>query len=124
MRIKNPEKRREYLQKYSIQQHFSVEIEEQLELHVFQKGDFLCEERKVPDYLFFILEGKVKLSLLHQDGNVTLVQYYGSGDILGELELLDMRQQSQSIQAVETVVCMALPFDTCKNIVLEDAKFL
>jgi CRP-like cAMP-binding protein len=112
------------MKRYPVHQYFSKDITQAMELYVFQKGDHLCEERKTPDHLYFILEGKVKLSLIHQDGNVTLVQYYEPGDILGELELLGMRQQSQTIEAVGDVTCLALPFEGCKDIMLEDTKFL
>lgn len=124
MRVRDPRKVEQYMKRYPVHQYFSKDITQALELYVFQKGDHLCEERKTPDHLYFILEGKVKLSLIHQDGNVTLVQYYEPGDILGELELLGMRQQSQTIEAVGDVTCLALPFEGCKDIMLEDTKFL
>lgn len=124
MRVRDPRKIDRYMKKYPVQPYFSADMEPFLELHIFKKGEHLCEERKTPDHLYFILEGKVKLSLIHQDGNVTLVQYYEPGDILGELELLGMRQQSQTIEAVGDVTCLALPFEECKDIMLEDAKFL
>jgi len=124
MKVKDPRKRERYIKAYPVQEYFSLDIERYLELHAFKKGEFICEERKTPDHLFFILEGKVKLSLVHQDGNVTLVQYYEPGDILGELELLGMRQESQAIQAVGNVTCLALPFDSCKEMMLADPKFL
>ena len=124
MKVKDPRKVDAHIKRYPVHQYFSADIKKYLELHTFKKGEFICEERKTPDHLFFILEGKVKLSLIHQDGNVTLVQYYEPGDILGELELLEMRQQSQAIQAVGDVVCLALPFDDCKEAMLSDSKFL
>ena len=124
MKIKDPRKREAYIKKYPVQQYFSSDVTQHLELHTFKKGDFVCEDRKTPDHFFFILEGKVKLSLIHQDGNVTLVQYYEPGDVLGELELLGMRQQSQAIQAVGDVTCLALPFARCKETMLSDAVFM
>lgn len=124
MKIKDPRKREAYIKKYPVQQYFSADVTQYLELHTFKKGDFVCEDRKTPDHFFFILEGKVKLSLIHQDGNVTLVQYYEPGDVLGELELLGMRQHSQAIQAVGNVTCLALPFAECKDMMLSDAVFM
>ncbi|MBR5316206.1 MAG: transcriptional regulator YeiL [Firmicutes bacterium] len=124
MKVKDPRKREQYMKKYPVHEYFSGKISQYLELHTFKEGEFICEERKAPDHLYFILEGKVKLSLIHQDGSVTLVQYYEPGDILGELELLGMRDQSQSIQAVGAVVCFALPIVQCKDILMSDVKFL
>lgn len=124
MKVNDPRKREVYMRRHPVHRYFSADVTPDLELHVFKKGEHLCEERKTPDHLYFILEGKVKLSLIHQDGNVTLVQYYEPGDILGELELLGMRQASQTIEAIGDVTCLALPFENCKRIMLEDAKFL
>ena len=124
MRVRDPRKIERYMERYPVDQYFAVDVRPRLELHTFRKGEHLCEERKTPDHLYFILEGKVKLSLIHQDGNVTLVQYYEPGDILGELELLGMRQQSQTIEAVGNVTCLALPFEQCKDLMLGDARFL
>ena len=124
MKVHDPRKIARYMKQYPVHQYFTADMTGFLELHTFQKGEHLCEERKTPDHLYFILEGKVKLTLIHQDGSITLVQYYEPGDILGELELLGMRQQSQTIEAVGEVTCLALPFEPCKNIMLEDAKFL
>jgi len=122
--VRDPRKIERYMERYPVDQYFAVDVRPRLELHTFRKGEHLCEERKTPDHLYFILEGKVKLSLIHQDGNVTLVQYYEQGDILGELELLGMRQQSQTIEAVGNVTCLALPFEQCKDLMLGDARFL
>lgn len=124
MKIKDAKRRDAYIKKHPVHQYFSADVEQYLEMHTFKKGELVCAERKTPDHLFFILQGKVKLSLIHQDGNVTLVQYYEPGDILGELELLGMRQHSQAIQAVTDVICLALPFDQCKETMLSDPKFL
>lgn len=124
MRVHDPRKIERYMETYPVHRYFSADVTSDLELHTFRKGEHLCEERKTPDHLYFILEGKVKLSLIHQDGNVTLVQYYEPGDILGELELLGMRQQSQTIEAVGNVTCLALPFEQCKDLMLSDANFL
>ena len=124
MKVHDPRKIERYMKNYPVYQYFTEDVTSDLELHTFRKGEYLCEESKMPDHLYFILEGKVKLSLLHQDGNMTLVQYYEPGDILGELELLGMRQQSQTIEAVGNVTCLALPFDGWKMRMLEDPKFL
>ena len=62
--------------------------------------------------------------MIHQDGNVSLAQYYEAGDILGELEFLGIRTQSQSIQAVEPSVCLALSFQEHGSLILSDAVFL
>ncbi len=89
-----------------------------------KKGEYICEELMPPERLYFLVKGKVKLYMIHQDGNVSLAQYYEAGDILGELEFLGIRTQSQSIQAVEPSVCLALSFQEHGSLILSDAVFL
>ena len=124
MKINDEMVRQQYIVKYPIQQLFSAPIEEFLEVHVFEKGEYICEELMPPERLYFLVKGKVKLYMIHLDGNVSLAQYYEAGDILGELEFLGIRTQSQSIQAVEPSVCLALSFQEHGSLILSDAVFL
>ena len=124
MKVKDQVQRDAYIRRYPVQQFFSVPVEEYLEVHLFEKGEYVCEERMTPQRLYFLEKGQVQLYLIHQDGNVSLAQYYEPGDVLGELELLGMRTRSQSIQAVKNTVCIALPFDPCRELMLSDPVFM
>ncbi|MEE0741565.1 MAG: transcriptional regulator YeiL [Emergencia sp.] len=124
MRIKNEKEVKKYLAEYPLQPLFSVPIEEDVELHVFRRGEFICEELMPPERLYFLVRGSARLYLIHEDGNVSVVQYYEAGDVLGELELLTVRSQSQTIQAAQDCVCLALPFSRCREKILQDPVFL
>lgn len=124
MRIDDKKLRNQYLGKYPVQNLFSTSVEELLEVHIFKRGEYVCEELMAPQRLYFLVEGRVKLYMIHQDGNVSLAQYYEPGDVLGELEFLGIRNQSQSIQAVEDSVCLALSFKEHEELILADPVFL
>ncbi len=128
VKIKEAEKRAAYLAKYPVDGFFSTQAAAALaaraEVHIFRKGAYVCEERMTPNRLYFLMDGRVKLSMIHQDGSVTLAQYFEAVTVLGELELLGIRSQSQTIQAVQDAVCVALPFDSCREVLLSDAVFL
>lgn len=123
MKISDPNIRRQYIERYPIRDLFSAPVDDLLEVHVFKKGEYICEELVAPQRLYFIVKGRVKLYMIHQDGNVSLAQYYDPGDILGELEFLGIRTQSQSIQAVEESVCLALSFKEHSELILSDTMF-
>lgn len=124
MKIDDENLRGQYLRRYPVQQLFSAPVEALLEVHVFKKGEYVCEELVPPQRLYFLVKGRVKLYMIHQDGNVSLAQYYDQGDILGELEFLGIRNESQSIQAVEDSACLALSFKEHGELLLSDAVFL
>lgn len=128
MKLKDVRKRAAYLERYSVGKFFSAATAEALsdhmEVHLFRKGEYVCEERKSPRQLYFLVDGRVKLYMIHQDGSVTLAQYFEAVSVLGELEFLGIRSQSQTIQAVQDSVCIALPYDSCRERMLADTVFL
>lgn len=124
MKIDDEGLRNQYLRRYPVQQLFSAPVKALLEVHVFKKGEYVCEELMPPQRLYFLVKGRVKLYMIHLDGNVSLAQYYEPGDILGELGFLGIRNESQSIQAVEDSVCLALSFKEYEELILSDAVFL
>ncbi len=128
MKIKDAERRAACLKKYSVSEYFSAAtaaaLAGKMEVHVFRRGEYVCEERKTPRCLYFLVDGRVKLYMIHQDGSITLAQYFEAVSVLGELELLGIRSQSQDIQAVKDSVCIALPFDSCRELMLSDTVFL
>lgn len=128
MKIKDAKRQAACLKRYSVETYFSAAaaaaLAEKMEVHVFRKGEYVCEERKLPRCLYFLVDGRVKLYMIHQDGSVTLAQYFEAVSVLGELEFLGIRSQSQTIQAVQDSVCVALPFDSCRELMLSDTVFL
>lgn len=128
VKIKEAKRRAAYLAKYPVEPFFSAQAAaaaaDCAEVHLFRRGEYVCEERMTPNRLYFLMDGRVKLSMIHQDGSVTLAQYFEAVTVLGELELLGIRSQSQTIQAVQDSVCIALPFERCRTLLLSDAVFL
>lgn len=124
MKISDQKARRRFVERYPVQKLFSAPVEELLEVHVYKKGEYICDELMAPERLYFLVKGRVKLYMIHQDGNISLAQYYEAGDILGELEFLGIRTRSQSIQAVEESVCLALSFKEYGELILSDPVFL
>ena len=128
MEITDKKQKDTILKKYCIERFFSTAVWQALkgglEIHSFRKGEYICEDRKSPRRLYFLVKGRVKLSMIHLDGNITVAQYFEPISLLGELELLGIRRQAQTIQTVTDVICIGLPFDVCESILLSDSVFL
>lgn len=124
MEIYKSEKKRHYLEKNSIAHLFSFRIEEFVEVREYQRDEWIIQEGMRPDYLYYVIAGKAKIYVTHQNGKVSLINIVKANDYIGEMELLNEVYYTKGIQASTRTVCFALPFYYYRKQLLEDAKFL
>ncbi len=123
MEIFKGEKREQYLQ-YSIARLFSFPVEQMLEVHEYKRDEWIIHEGRRTDYLFYVIEGKAKIYMTHQNGKVSLLNFVHANEFIGEMELLHEVYYTKGIQAATRTVCLALPLNPCRSQLLEDTKFL
>lgn len=124
MEIYKGEKKRLYLDKNLLTYLFSFPVEEFMEVHEYQRDEWLIQEGKGTDFLFYVIEGKAKIYITHQNGKVSLVNFVNKNDFIGEMELLNEGYYSKGIQASTKTICFALPFQRYRTQLMEDVKFV
>ncbi|WP_129727384.1 MULTISPECIES: transcriptional regulator YeiL [Bacillaceae] len=124
MEIYKNGKRQRYLEEYSIAHLFSFPIEEFLQVHEYQRDEWIIQEGMRPYFLFYVMEGKAKIYVTHQNGKVSLINFINANDYIGEMELLNDVYYTKGIQASTKTICFALPIHHYRTQLLEDAKFL
>lgn len=116
--------KQEFIEYFRMDQFFSYNVEPFVEVFEFKVGDWIIEEGMNSDYLFYIHSGKAKVFVTHQNGKMALINIVGAGDFLGDMELLHEQYHSKAVQAISTMIVFAIPFNPCRQPLLEDAKFL
>lgn len=95
-----------------------------MHLEVFSpKEKIVIFDSKI-DTFHFILSGKAKIYMLHEDGNHSLIQFLKEGDFIGELTLLGVEIQTKDVIAINECTCLSIPLDDAKDILLKDNNFL
>jgi CRP/FNR family transcriptional regulator, putaive post-exponential-phase nitrogen-starvation regulator len=117
-------KKQVYLEEHSIAHLFSFSVEDFIEVHEYQRNDWIIQEDKRPDFLFYVIEGKAKIYITHQNGKVSLINFINANEYIGEMELLHDVYYTKGIQASTKTICFALPIYYYRKQLLEDAKFL
>ncbi|MDF1996633.1 transcriptional regulator YeiL [Peribacillus frigoritolerans] len=113
-----------YIGKYSIQSLFSFPITPFIQVCQFERGEFIYKEGSYPQYIYYLVEGKAKLYVTHENGKVSLINFLQPLTFMGEVELLNSERYSKAIQTVTQTICLAIPISTCKDKILKDATFL
>ncbi len=124
MLIHNPAKLQAYIHELGLTSWFSTDIEPCLELHSFHKDEYIFTQFDKPNYVYFFVSGKAKVHQVNKNGSVTLIKFYVTGDLVGDLELLDIATSAVSLQAMEEVLCIGINTNKYKNLLLNDTVFL
>ena len=82
----------------------------------FESGHLLIHERDVPDALYVLLSGQMKV-FSHDNRNREVVyNTLGPGEIFGEM-LLDGGRRSASVRAIADSECLVIDGDKCHELV-------
>jgi CRP-like cAMP-binding protein len=113
-----------YINEYRLNEIFTEDMTEYMELMVFEKNEYLCKENEKIEYLYFFVKGKAKVYVSLKNGKSLLICFYYPLMVLGDLELVNFEEATTNIQVIEESYCIALSFNKVRDKLLEDAKFL
>lgn len=113
-----------YISKYNLNEIFTDDMTEYMELMIFEKNQYLCKENEKIEYLYFFVKGKAKVYVSLKNGKSLLLCFYYPLMVLGDLELVNFEEATTNIQVIEESHCIVLPFNKVREKLLEDAKFL
>lgn len=87
------------------------------------KGTMLFHEGKIPQSVYFVIAGKLKLFTTDQQGREQIVHLASTGDIMGYRAVLGGDSFSCSCSALEDSVVMSVPKEAFLNVLDADAEF-
>ena len=91
-------------------------------LHV-EAGKYIFEEGDPSDTMYVIQQGEVIIIKDAPGTEPTLLGYRGSGDLLGEISLLNDAPRTASALALEPAMLLAIPRDAFWTLLRGDADF-
>lgn len=84
----------------------------------------MLREGERPSCLYYLIRGRAKLYLTHENGRITLINFLNAPCFIGEMELLDEQRYSDGVKAMTECVCYAIQVSACQELLLSDTKFL
>lgn len=90
----------------------------------FKKGDCLLYQGQTLEYLYILLEGKIKSCHSTSNGTSILNAFSKPISVLGEIELLSGSDVNNNVYAIETTICLKISIIQYKDILLNDLLFM
>jgi CRP-like cAMP-binding protein len=97
---------------------FFAEVDPELRLHLASlgrrrrlvRGDVLFAEGDEPQELFVVIDGRIAIANRSPDGRESVVALMESGDLFGEMAMLDGQPRSAEARALEPSIVLAIPY--------------
>ncbi|WP_032121461.1 Crp/Fnr family transcriptional regulator [Clostridium amazonitimonense] len=113
-----------YIARHNIENILDKDILKYAQLHFYEKDEYILEAESNLEYYYLLVDGKIKISYLFENGKSMLLKFYKEFNSIGDLELLKNIPILCNIDAIEDTYLIAIPSDILRKKYLDNLKFL
>lgn len=90
----------------------------------FEKKEVIFNEGNLPNYLFYLMKGKVKAYQNHEYGKEFITNLYKEGDFFGYVALLEEKPYQETTEALEECEVMLVPKEDFYSLVYSNTNIM
>jgi len=102
---KLPEDRAVLLKRIRLFQHLTdkelYELSPKVQLREFRKNHIILHEEDTNSFMYIIVQGKVKIYQIGDEGKEMILSVHGTGEFFGEMSLIDGKTDPATVAAME-----------------------
>lgn len=102
------------LDRESLQRIAEISVEKS-----YEKGEVIILQDTKVDGLYIVVKGSIKISRLSEDGRIKTLAILSTGDIMGEMSILDEELASATAEAIENSLLLFIKREGFQNILLK-----
>lgn len=122
--IKDRELLMQYLQAQGIAGMFNEQVLPHLALYRYQPGELICSQGAVSEYLYVLVDGKVKIYTTSAEGKTLILSFKTPLEVIGDLEYVQSAEFINTVEAVTTVLMVGVHHRWLQKYTQDDARFL
>jgi len=103
---------------------FSFDIKPYAKISKYKRNQLICREGDSLSDLIFLIEGNAKLFLTHENGKVTIIDFFQPPVLFGEMEFIGAQKLTNGIIAIDKCTCILLPINKISHLLKNDTRFL
>lgn len=114
----------EYYSDFPLSDYFSFDISPYSSIVTFDSTENILREGEKPNSLYYLINGRAKLFLSHENGRISLINFLDAPCFIGEMELLGAQETANGVTTITPCTCYEIHLNKCKDKILGDTKFL
>ncbi|HWK24138.1 MAG TPA: Crp/Fnr family transcriptional regulator [Ureibacillus sp.] len=113
-----------YLADFSLNDVLNDELLEALTINQYSKGDHIIQQGDHPQYLYFLVEGKIKTYKTSDDGKRLILSFREKFDILGDIEFVQQAPYINTVEAMTDVKILTIPIQIAQKFGMSHLPFV
>lgn len=109
---------------FPLADYFNFDVRPFTTMIQFAAEEPLLSEGQSCEYLFYLIDGRAKLYLSHENGRISLINFLTAPCFIGEMELLGAQSAPNGVTAITPCTCYAIRIASCRERLLHDTRFL
>ncbi|MFD1032632.1 Crp/Fnr family transcriptional regulator [Metaplanococcus flavidus] len=114
----------EYLQKYGLSDLFPDRVREEMYIAHYASGERLFSQDDEAHKMYFLVEGKLKISMLSPEGKRLILAFKSPFDIIGDVEYVRDCHFINTVEAVTDIVVIGVPYSGLRQNMADHAPWL
>lgn len=106
--MKTKEKLEEYLQSYQLNRVFPEQLNNYFHLYTFGQGESICRQGDTADYLYVLVEGKIKIYTTSSEGKTLILSFKTPLEMIGDIEYVRETKILNTVEAITDVVMIGV----------------
>lgn len=93
-------------------------------VQVYEPNETIIHFNRPIHQLRFLIEGRGKITLVHENGNQSIVHFVHPGEYLGELTFLEIEKVHKNVIAISRCIFVSIDMGEALKILKNESKFL
>lgn len=90
---------------------------------LYQRNEYLIQQGGGTDKFFVLLTGQAKIYQVQENGQQAIVHFLKAGELIGELTLLGVEEETKAVVAQTECLCLTVPLKAARTELLGDVTF-
>lgn len=95
-----------------------------MKVEVYKPKENIIKSGRPLKNLRYLVRGKAKITLIHENGNQSIVHFVKPEEYVGELTFLGIEKQPKSISAICDCIFLSVPLDLARDVLKNEPSFL
>lgn len=113
-----------YIQEFSLNQVLNEQLIHALAINCYKKGDFVIQQGDKPQFVYFLVKGKIKTYKTSDDGKRLILSFSEKFDILGDIEFVQQAPYINTVEAITDVKILTIPIHLAQKYGMNHLPFV
>ena len=113
-----------YIKKFSLDHVLNKQLIQALALKEYSKGELIIQQGEKPQYLFFLVKGKIKTYKTSEEGKRLILSFKETFEITGDIEFVQQAPYMNTVEAMTDVTLLTIPIHIAQKYGMSHLPFV